>query len=97
MKSWVQAFEDRKRTALIDFKIINAIHNNQDYSHLIEILKTINMNTFRLGKINKWKALYKWIMPLNEEQLKMYNSSMNYEHISREIKDICKKVVKREF
>lgn len=78
--------------------MLDAVINNMDYTHLVNELKTIDLNTFRIGRENKFKALFHWGFPTNwdEEGIKNYNSKADYYYIYNTIKNICKKVVKNE-
>lgn len=96
MKPWVQREEDKIRTASLGIYFLDALINNKNYDNLINELKTININTFRIGRQNKWKALYNWLFQSNwdEQVLKQYNPNADYNYIVMTLKNICKKVVK---
>ena len=98
MKAWEKREKDKERTLLVCFELLDAVINNIDYTHLVNELKTIDLNTFRIGRENKFKVLFHWVFPTNwdEEGIKNYNSKADYYYIYNTIKNICKKVVKNE-
>lgn len=80
MKAWEKREKDKERTLLVCLELLDAIINNMDYTNLVNELKTIDLNTFRIGRENKFKALFHWVFPTNwdEEGIKNYNSNADY-------------------
>lgn len=96
MKPYLKRQQFLLETADVEFELIKCIVLNKNYDHIINKIKKIDFNIFRIGKNNKWKSLYNWIFSLNEEELKYLYPNADYNFINKIIKNICKKVVKNE-
>lgn len=98
MNAWLEREKYKDNTRLICIELLDAIISDSDYSHLISKLKDINLNVFRIGRVNKYKALYNWVFPANwdEEGIKLYNPKADYKYIKTTIEDICKRIIRNE-
>lgn len=96
MKPYLRREIDEKRTAGLGFKLIEAVIEHNDYSEIVRQLKSIDLNTFRIGRVSKWKALYNWILFCNEKGFKEIYPDADYNAVSITIRKLCKEIARNE-
>lgn len=96
MKIHLKREGEKIRTASLELELLDAIINNKDCTEVINEMKSIDLNVFRIGRVNKWKALYNWVLFRNEKGLKIIYPDADYNEVSNKIKDLCKRIARHE-
>lgn len=96
MGVYLKRDDDKMRTATVVFDLMDVIVNNKDRTEVISIMKSVDLNVFRIGRVNKWKALYNWFFGATEEGFKILYPDADFNAVDSEIRKICKGIAKNE-